>query len=155
MAAVLFTGAWALPILTHLTGTDPLLVAVVVFGTGGLLRAGATIVDRLFITAALLVGLAIVGGLLFSLWPWGLEPVAIGGLALSLLVAAYLWRDAPPPWRAWPTRLLGSDLVLLLGFAAGALVAYWPSFGIGVPGPLKAGTQLGFAGMTGDRLRHF
>ncbi len=61
--ATLFAGAWILPILTHLTRTDPLLVVLIVFGTGGLLRVGATVVDRLVITLALLIGLAIVGGL--------------------------------------------------------------------------------------------
>jgi hypothetical protein len=147
--AALFAAAWVLPILTQLTSTDPLLVVLAVFGTGGLVRVGATVVDRLFLTLALLIGLALAGGLLFSLWPWGLQPVAVGGFGLTLLVGAYLWLGAPPPWRTWPRRMLGTDVVLLLGLTAGTLVAYWPSFGGGV------GDRLGFAGMTGDRLRHF
>jgi hypothetical protein len=147
--AALFAGAWIVPVLTQLTRTDPLLVALVVFGTGGLVRAGSTIVDRLFVTIGLLIGLAIVGGLVFSLWPFGLQPIALAGVALTLLVAAYLWLGAPPPWRGWPRRLLGSDVVLLLGLVAGFLVAYWPSWST------VAGNKLGYAGMTGDRLRHF
>jgi len=147
--AALFAAAWIVPILTQLTRTDPLLIALIVFGTGGLLRVGMTVVDRLFVTLALLIGLAIVGGLLFSVWPWGLQPIAVGGLALTLLVAAYMWLGAPPPWRGWPRRLLGSDAVLLLGLAAGFVVAYWPSFST------AAGNRLGEAGRTGDRLRHF
>ena len=145
----LFAGAWVVPVLTQLSRTDPLLVLLVVFGTGGLVRAGSTIVDRLFITVGLLIGLAIVGGLLFSLWPFGLQPIALGGVALTLLVAAYLWLGAPPPWHSWPRRMLGSDAVLLLGGIAGFLVAYWPSWST------VAGSKLGYAGMTGDRLRHF
>jgi hypothetical protein len=145
----LFAGAWVVPVLTQLTKTDPLLVLLVVFATGGLVRAGSTIVDRLFVTIALLIGLAVVGGLVFSLWPFGLQPIALGGVAFTLLVAAYLWLGAPPPWRSWPRRMLGSDVVLLLGLIAGFLVAYWPSWST------LAGSKLGYAGMTGDRLRHF
>ena len=149
LVAALFAGAWVLPVLTQLTRTDPLLVLLIVFGTGGLLKVGSTIIDRLFVTIALLIGLAIVGGLVFSLWPFGLQPIALGGVALTLLVAAYLWLGAPPPWRSWPRRMLGSDAVLLLGLIAGFLVAYWPSWST------VAGSKLGYAGMTGDRLRHF
>ena len=149
VVAALFAAAWVLPVLTQLTHTDPLLVLLAVFGTGGLLRVGATVVDRLLITVALLIGIAMAGGLLFSVWPWGLQPVAVGGFGLTLLVGAHVALGAQPPWRSWPRRLLGSDAVLLLGLAAGTLVAYWPSLGGGT------GTRLGFAGMTGDRLRHF
>ena len=145
--AALFAGAWIVPILTQLTKTDPLLVLLIVFGTGGLLRVGATVVDRLFITMALLIGLAIVGGLLFSVWPWGLQPIAVGGFGLTLLVAAYVWLGAAPPWRTWPRKLLGTDAVLLIGLVGGFLVAYWPSFST------AAGNRLGEAGRTGDRLR--
>ena len=147
--AALFAGAWTVPILTQLTRTDPLVAVLIVFCTGGLVKVGATIVDRLFITLALLIGLAIAGGLLFSVWPFGLQPIAVGGLGLSLLVVAYVWLGAPPPWRSWPRRMLGSDAILLLGLVTGFLVAYWPSF------TTAAGNRLGFAGMTGDRLRHF
>jgi hypothetical protein len=149
VVVALFAGAWILPVLTQLSRTDPLLVLLIVFGTGGLVKAGSTIVDRLFVTIGLLIGLAIVGGLVFSLWPFGLQPIALGGVALTLLVAAYVGLGAAPPWRTWPRRMLGSDAVLLLGLIAGFLVAYWPSWST------VAGSKLGYAGMTGDRLRHF
>jgi hypothetical protein len=154
LTAVLLVGAWVVPILTTLTRIDPLLVVLIVFGTGGLLRVGSTVVDRLMITLALLIGLALVGGLLFSLWPWGLQPIALGGLALSLLVLAYAWTGSPPPWRTWPRRMLGSDLILAFGLMFGTLLAYWPSFGFGTSG-VDLGNKLGYAGLTGDRLRHF
>ena len=153
--AALVAGAWIVPVLTQLSRTDPLLVVLIVFGTGGLLRVGATVIDRLMLTLGLLIGLAMVGGLLFSLWPWGLQPIAVGGFALTLLVGAYTWLGAAPPWRTWPRRLLGSDAVLLLGFVAATLVAYWPSFGVGALKGLGSANRLGFAGMTGDRLRHY
>lgn len=145
----LFAGAWAVPLLTQLTRTDPLLVLLIVFGTGGLLRVGSTVLDRLMATLALVFSLAMTGGLIFSLWPWGLQPVAVGGTGLTLLVAAYVWLGAPPPWRGWPTRVLGSDLALLLGFFAATAIAYGPSWGE------DSGTRLALAGITGDRLRHF
>jgi len=149
VTVALFAGAWVVPILTQLSKTDPLLVLLIVFGTGGLVRVGGSIVDRLFVTTALLIGVAIVGGLLFSVWPWGLQPVAVGGLGLTLLVAGYVWYGAPPPWRGWPRKLLGTDAILLLGLVGGFLVAYWTSFSS------TAGNRLGEAGRTGDRLRQF
>ena len=145
----LFAGAWVLPVLTQLTGTDPLLVLLVVFGTGGLLRVGATVFDRLMASLVLVISLAMAAGLVFSLWPWGLQPVAVGGTGLTLLVAGYLWLGAPPPWRAWPRRVLGSDLALLGSFIAATCIAYGPSWGT------DAGTRVAYAGITGDRLRHF
>ena len=158
--ACLFAGAWILPILTQLTSTDPLLLVVVVFGAGGLLRVGATVLDRLVITVALLVGLAIFGGLIFSLWPWGLEPVAVGGFALTLMVAAYGWLGTAPPWRTWPRRVLGSDLALLLVAGAGTYIAYRPSWSnngdSGDPSQTDlTAHRLAYAGLTSDRSRHF
>ena len=160
LLAGLFLAAWVLPILTQLTSTDPLLLVVVVFGAGGLLRVGATALDRLVITLALLIGLAIFGGLIFSLWPWGLQPVAVGGAALTLMVAAYAWLGAPPPWRTWPRRVLGSDLVLLGLIAAGTYIAYRPSWSNngdnGDPGQTDlTAHRLAYAGLTSDRSRHF
>jgi len=153
--AALFAAAWVLPVLTQLTSADPLIVLVVVFGTGGLFRVGSTVVDRLMATLALLIGLAITAGYLFTYWPWGLQPLALGEFALTLLAAAYVWLGAPPPWRTWPRRLLGSDIVLLIAGVFGALVAYWPSFSIGVPDSSKLGDKVSLAAFTGDRSRQF
>jgi hypothetical protein len=160
LLAGLVLGAWVLPILTQLTSTDPLLLVVVVFGAGGLLRVGATVLDRLVITLAMLVGFAIFGGLIFSLWPWGLQPVAVGGVALTLMVAAYAWLGTPAPWRTWPRRVLGSDLVLLAAVAAGTYVAYRPSLTNNGDHADPDQTdltahRLAYAGLTSDRSRHF
>jgi hypothetical protein len=155
----LILGAWILPILTQLTSTDPILLVAVVFGLGGLLRVGSTVLDRLVITVALLIGLAITGGLVFSLWPWGLQPVAVGGVALTLLAIAYVWLDAAPPWRSWPRRVLGSDLALLLAAAAATFIAYGPSFSVrghsATASTSLTGHRLAYAGITSDQLRHF
>lgn len=144
--AALLAAAWVLPVLTHLAHADIVLVLVVVYGTGGLLRVGGTVVDRLMITVGLLAGAAIAAGVAFSFWPFGLNPVAVGGSGLTLLVVLYTVLHRRP---RWPRRVLGSDLFLIGAAAAGTYVAY---------GPARLGGsthQLAFAALTGDRLRHF
>jgi len=38
----LLAGAWALPVITHLLHVDALLIVVIVYVTGGLIRMGGT-----------------------------------------------------------------------------------------------------------------
>jgi hypothetical protein len=144
--AYLLPAAWVLPVLTHLVHADFLLILAVVYGTGGLLTVGGTVVDRLMITVGLLAGTAITAGIAFSFWPFGLNPVAVGGTALTILVLiGTVLRRRP----RWPRRFLGTDLLLLGATVAGTYVAY---------GPARLGGtthQLAFAALTGDRLRHF
>lgn len=144
--AYLLPAAWALPVLTHLIHADFVLILAVVYGTGGLLKVGGTVVDRLMITCGLLAGTAIAAGIPFSFWPFGLNPVAVGGSALTILVLIGTGLRRRP---RWPHRFLGTDLLLLGATAAGTYVAY---------GPARLGGtthQLAFAALTGDRLRHF
>ncbi|GAA5195692.1 hypothetical protein GCM10023322_62940 [Rugosimonospora acidiphila] len=77
--------AWALPAATHLVGADLLLPPVVLVATASLLRAGRGLLDRLMLALFLLFGAACAGGLLLSVWPWGLAPVPVAGSALTLL----------------------------------------------------------------------
>lgn len=141
---LLLIGCWLLPVLTDLVGADALLIAAVVYLTGGLIRYGGTVLDRLMITLGLLSGTAMAAGILFSLWPFGLDPVAVGGTALSVLLGVGAATRRKP---LWPRRVLGSDLVLLGALAAGTAIAYGPA--------RRPGRELGFAALTGDRLRHF
>jgi hypothetical protein len=90
--AAAVAAAWVVPICTNLLRADALLVVLITYLTGGLLRVGSTVVDRLMATIAVLVGGAIAAGLLFSLWPWGLNPIAVGGTVLTGLVAASVCR---------------------------------------------------------------
>lgn len=146
MVGLLIVAAWVLPVLTNLVRADALLIVLVVWGTGGLLRAGGTVLDRLMITVGLLIGTAITAGLLFSLWPFGLDPVAVGGTALTVLVLTGTALRRRP---RWPHRVLGTDIALVGAFVVGTFVAY---------GPLRRGgtdLQLGYAGLTGDKLRDF
>jgi hypothetical protein len=146
LIAALLLGAWALPAVTHMLHADVLLIVLIIYGTGGLLRAGGTVVDRLMITVGLLIGVAMASGLVFSFWPFGLNPVAVGGTALTVLVVLAVTLRRRP---RWPRRVLGSDLVLLAGAGVGTAVAYGPLW------YLTGGQRLSYALLTGDRLRHF
>jgi len=142
----LLAASWVLPVLTHLLRADALLIVVIVYGTGGLLRVGGTALDRLMITLGLLIGAAIAAGIPFSFWPFGLNPIAVGGTALTVLVVlGTVLRRRP----RWPGRVLGSDLALLGAFGAGSVVAFGPSWFA------SRGHQLAYAVLTGDRTRHF
>jgi hypothetical protein len=79
--------AWALPVGTHALGIDLLLPPAVLVGTASLLRAGRSLLDRLMLALFLLLGAACAAGLALSVWPWGLAPVPVAGLALTALVA--------------------------------------------------------------------
>jgi hypothetical protein len=146
LIAGLFAAAWVLPVLTHLLRADALLIVVIIYGTGGLLRTGGTVLDRLMVTLGLLIGTAILAGIPFSFWPFGLNPIAVGGTALTVLVALGTALRRRP---RWPKRVLGSDLVLLGAMAVGSFVAFGPSWFA------THGHRLAFAALTGDRLRHF
>ncbi|WP_199562007.1 hypothetical protein [Micromonospora deserti] len=82
------SAAWLLPLLAHALNADSLLPALVLLGTASLLRGGRSLLDRLVLAVALLLGAATAGGLLFTVWPWGMRPVPLTGVALSVLVLA-------------------------------------------------------------------
>ncbi|GIH13955.1 hypothetical protein [Rugosimonospora africana] len=74
------------PTACHLLRADWVLPPLILVATASLLRGGQTLLDRLMFALMLLLGAACAGGLLLSLWPWGLAPPAVGGLALAVLV---------------------------------------------------------------------
>ncbi len=146
LIGALLVGAWALPVITHLLRADALLIVVIFYVTGGLLRMGGTVLDRLMITAGLLIGTAIAAGIPFSFWPFGLNPIAVGGTALTVLLAIGVALKRRP---RWPKRVLGSDIVLIGAAAAGTAVAFGPLW------YATPGHRLAFSMLTGDRVRHF
>ena len=81
-----FALAWLLPLATHLIHADALLLVAVVAGLASLQRGTAGTVDRVVVSLAQLFPALCVAGLLFSVWPWHLHPVAVGGFALTVLV---------------------------------------------------------------------
>ncbi|MEY9925980.1 hypothetical protein ABH926_000600 [Catenulispora sp. GP43] len=108
--AGLVVAAWVLPLLTDLLHADILLLPVIGLATASLLRAGHTLLDRLMFTTALLAGVLIATGLLFSAWPWGLDPVPVSGTLLTGIVAVGAALNRRP---SLPRRVLASDLLVL------------------------------------------
>ena len=108
-AAGLLACAWLLPMAAQALRADWLLLIVALLGTGSLLRAGYYLLDRLMLACILLAGTLVAGGLLFSVWPWGLSPVPVAGTLLTVLVAAGLLTGRRP---RLPLRFRGTDAVI-------------------------------------------
>ncbi len=139
--------AWLVPVLAHLAHADAVVPVLVWLVTASLLRGRTTLVDRLVIAFAVLIGAVCVAGLLFSVWPPHLAPVAVGGASLTVLalVSAVTGRRPrlPSPVLAW------RDLPVVLVGAVAALVAWAPVAGRDATGRLAVM-------FTGEDLsRHF
>jgi hypothetical protein len=80
-------GAWVVAGLTYLLGLAVIVPVLVLVGTASLVRGGRSLLDRLMIALAGLLGASCLALLVFSVWPWKLHPVAVGGTALSVLAA--------------------------------------------------------------------
>jgi hypothetical protein len=106
----MLAAAWLLPIITQVLHVDWLLLVVLLIGIGSMLRAGYFLLDRLMLAGILLVGTLIAGGLLFSFWPWGLDPVPVAGTLLTALVAIGVLTGRRP---RLPLRLRGSDAIIV------------------------------------------
>jgi hypothetical protein len=116
--------AWVLPWLTQKLHADAVLPLIVLFGTAALLRSGRTLLDRLMLATLLLLGLVSAAGLVFSVWPWGLDPVPVGRAALlGLVLVAAAARRLP----RLPLRIDWADALLWLGGLAPA-VFLWSGF---------------------------
>jgi len=77
--------AWALPELTHLVGADWLLPPLVLLATASLLRSEGGLLDRIMIATGWLIGIGCGAGLLWSVWPWGMRPTPVAGVALTVI----------------------------------------------------------------------
>jgi len=96
---IALAAAWLVPAATYPLHLAWLLPPLVLLATASLLRGGRTLLDRLMLAVLLLVGATTAAGLLFSVWPWGLHPVAVSGAALTaltLIAAATGRRPALP-----------------------------------------------------------
>lgn len=114
----LLVAAWVVPIALYQVHVELVLPLLVLLGTAALMRGGRTLLDRLVLAISLLIGATCAVGLVWSVWPWGLEPVPICGLAFSvlLLVAALTRRGPRLPRTGWVDALSVG--------VAGLLVAY-------------------------------
>lgn len=148
--AVAVAASWLVPIATQALHADIVLPVLIVLATAAQLTIGSTVLDRLIPAVGLVSGVAIAGGLLFSVWPWGLDPVPVAGLWLTLLSGtAYVIHARTGRRPALPRRMTGSDLPLLAAAGYAGWVAVAPSLR-GTP------TQgLAYTTLTGDRMRQF
>ncbi|GAA2619685.1 hypothetical protein GCM10010399_58370 [Dactylosporangium fulvum] len=137
--------AWVVPVATHQVGLDVLLPVLVWVGTASLLRAGRTLIDRLVIAFAVLSGVVSLASLLFSVWPWGLEPVPVAGTALTTLVLVAVVTGRRP---RLPARIDPSDVVLAGVSALAAVLLLRPL----ASGPTSA---LKVLALGEDAARHF
>ncbi|MET8530081.1 hypothetical protein [Micromonospora sp. NPDC005172] len=112
--------AWLVPAVAYPLHLAWLLPPLVLLATASLLRGGRTLLDRLVLATLLLVGATTIAGLLFTLWPWGLHPVAVSGAALSALavVATVTGRRPSLPRPVWTDLLPVVATVAVVGYLA-------------------------------------
>ena len=146
LIALALFGSWAVPVGAHLLGIDWILPIVLLLALASLLRSGRTIVDRLILAFAILLGITPVAGLLISVWPWGLAPVPVAGCALSALVVIALISHRVP---RFPHTVTGPSLVVALSGLVATLSVFWPLFGADFV------NRFAVLGTGGDLSRHF
>lgn len=145
-AGVWLAAAWALPALTHLLGLDWLMLPLLWLGTAGLLRVGATLLDRLMWAMGAMCGGIMLMGYLTTVWPWGLAPVPVAGTAGTVLAVVALVSGRR---LSLPSRMLGTDAIIGAGGLLGWYLMAKPSLG-------TAGLSwTAFATINPDRLRQF
>ncbi|GAA5181084.1 hypothetical protein GCM10023322_14900 [Rugosimonospora acidiphila] len=143
--AALVALAWLATAGADRLGADWLVPPLILVGTASLLRGGRTLLDRLVLALALLLGATCAAGLLFSVWPWGLDPPRVGGAGLTVLIVlgAVLRRRPHLP------RPALVDALVLLGATGGTLYLGRPYLTGGF------GHRLGLAMAGEDLARHF
>jgi hypothetical protein len=77
---------WVITVLAYVLHAAAVLPVAILVATAGLLRGGRTLLDRLMLATALLLGATCAAGLVFAVWPWGLHPVPVAGLAFTALI---------------------------------------------------------------------
>src|SRR6185369_1170604 len=103
--------------------------------------------DRVVMAAVLLYGALCVGGLLFSVWPWHLHPVAVSGVALTALVVFGQFSGRRP---ALPRPRLADGLSVAGAGTIGLAYAY-PLLGAGDESRLST-LMLGWDGVRHSML---
>ncbi|MBX6749203.1 MAG: hypothetical protein IRY85_05935 [Micromonosporaceae bacterium] len=135
---------WAVAYLAYAVHLAWLLPLLILVATASLLRTGQTLLDRLLLAAGALVGTLCVGGLVFSVWPWGLHPVALSGCAVTGLTLASVVTGRIP---TLPRPTLSDGLSVANGVMAGVVMA-WPVLG------LSPAVRLAVAAGADDLGRH-
>jgi hypothetical protein len=138
--------AWAVPVAAHLLGVDWILPPLVLLGVASLLRSGRTLLDRMVLAFALLLGATCAAGLLISVWPWGLHPVPVAGFAFTGLIGIAAGLRRTP---RLPLRIPANDWIVIGLSAAAAVGGFRPFYHIGLTG------RLGIVAAGGDAANHF
>ncbi|RIV41417.1 hypothetical protein [Micromonospora radicis] len=107
VALVALPAAWLLPLVAVALDARWALPPLVLLATASLLRGGRTLLDRVLLAAVLLICLTTAAGLLFTVWPWGMAPLPVGGTALTVLVLTALATGRRPtlPRPGWADLL--------------------------------------------------
>lgn len=84
--AAAVAAAWALSAIAYVANVAVLLPVLLLIATASLLRGGQTLLDRLMLALATLAGTVCAAGVVFSVWPFGLHPVAVSGTGFTVLV---------------------------------------------------------------------
>lgn len=138
--------AWLFAYTAHAAKLDLVTLVAIILGTTALNRYGSTVLDRVMAALVMLAGSAIVGGLVISFWPWGLDPVAVGGFALSTLIT--LSFATRRPFRL-PMHFAAADGIAILSGAAATTIAAWPT----THGDFWK--RFDYSALLADRLRQF
>ena len=145
-AVASLAAAWLFAYAAHAAKLDPVTLVAIILGTTALNRYGSTVLDRVMAALVMLAGSAIVGGLVISFWPWGLDPVAVGGFAFStLIVLSFATRR---PFRL-PMHFAAADGIAILSGAAATTIAAWPT----THGDFWK--RFDYSALLADRLRQF
>ncbi len=120
-AAFAVSGAWALAIGAYLIHVAWVLPPLILVGTAALMRGGRSLLDRIMMALALLFGATCVAALVFSVWPFGLHPVPIAGLAFTGLIGFSYGAKRRP---ALPRPRLADALSLAAATTVALIVAF-------------------------------
>ncbi|MGK5675967.1 hypothetical protein ACSNOB_24380 [Micromonospora sp. URMC 106] len=114
--------AWVVPLLAYALGLAAVLPPLVLVLTAALLRVGRTLLDRLVLATALLLGALCAAALFFSVWPWGLHPVPVAGTALTALLGLALVTGVRPRL----PRPAPADAAPVVAAVLATLALAWP-----------------------------
>ncbi|MER7750491.1 hypothetical protein [Kitasatospora sp. NPDC097643] len=138
--------SWLVPAGLIALNLGILLLPLLVLAIAAVIRVGGVLLDRLVVAGLMLTGAVLTFGLLFSVWPWGLAPIATTGLMFSVVtVAAWAARRTP----RLPLRFRWSDLLVL-----GTVYGFWHYLFHPLAGT-SAAERVAYFATAEDRLSHF
>ncbi len=123
--AAWLAGTWVVVVAAYLLHAAVVLPILLTVALAAFLRGGRTLLDRLMLAIAVLIGTTCAAALLFAVWPWGMHPIAVAGTAFTaIIVIAHLTGRRPN----LPRARIG-DVLALGGAAVAAAFAAVPVLG--------------------------